>query len=90
MGVNLGHAAEAFRVEEATIAGIHQAMADRSLTCRQLVQAYLDRIAAYDRNGPALNAILTLNPKALAEADARDPTMRGPARSGRCTAFRWC
>ncbi len=72
LSAGLGHAAESFRVEEATIAGIHQAMADRSLTCRQLVQAYLDRIVAYDHNGPALNAILTLNPKALAEADALD------------------
>ena len=79
LSAGLGHAAESFRVEEATIAGIHQAMADRSLTCRQLVQAYLDRIVAYDHNGPALNAILTLNPKALAEADARDVDY---ARSG--------
>ena len=79
LSAGLGHAAESFRVEEATIAGIHQAMADRSLTCRQLVQAYLDRIVAYDHNGPALNAILTLNPKALAEADALDVNY---ARSG--------
>ena len=33
LSAGLGHAAESFRVEEATIAGIHQAMADRSLTC---------------------------------------------------------
>ncbi len=61
-----------FRIEEATVASIQQAFQAKSLTCRQLVQAYLDRIAAYDHNGPALNAILTLNQKALAEADARD------------------
>jgi amidase len=73
------NAAESFQIEEATIAGIHQALGDKSLTCRQLVQAYLDRIAAYDRNGPALNAILTLNPKALTEADGRDVDY---ARSG--------
>jgi amidase len=65
-------AAEGFQIEEASIAGIQQAFQDKSLTCRQLVQVYLDRIAAYDHKGPALNAILALNPKALAEADARD------------------
>jgi amidase len=64
--------AQAFQVEETTIAGIHQAFKDRSLTCRELVQAYLDRIAAFDHKGPALNSILTVNPKALAEADERD------------------
>jgi hypothetical protein len=52
-------AAERFQVEEATIAGIHQALHDKTLTCRQLVEAYLDRIEAYDRKGPAFNAILT-------------------------------
>jgi Asp-tRNA(Asn)/Glu-tRNA(Gln) amidotransferase A subunit family amidase len=64
--------AQAFQVEEATIAGIHEAFKDKSLTCRQLVQTYLERINAYDHKGPALNSILTLNPKALAEADERD------------------
>jgi amidase len=72
-------AAEGFQIEEASIAGIHQAFQDKSLTCHQLVQAYLDRIAAYDHNGPALNAILALNSKALAEADVRDADY---ARSG--------
>jgi amidase len=64
--------AKAFPVEEATIADIHQAFKDKSLTCRELVQTYLDRITAYDHKGPALNSILTLNPKALAEANERD------------------
>jgi amidase len=67
-----GNATEGFQIEEATIAGIQQAFHDKSLTCHQLVQTYLDRIAAYDHNGPALNAILTQNPSALAEADRRD------------------
>jgi amidase len=72
-------AAEGFQVVEASIAGIQQALQGKSLTCHQLVQAYLDRIAAYDHNGPALGAILTLNPGALAEADRRDADY---ARSG--------
>jgi amidase len=72
MCVCVNHAAEAFEVEEATIAGIHQALGDKSLTCHALVQSYFDRINAYDHKGPSLNSILTLNPNALAEADERD------------------
>ena len=33
---------------------------------------YLDRIAAYDKKGPALNAIIMINPNALATADVLD------------------
>ncbi|MBI2073822.1 MAG: amidase [Gemmatimonadetes bacterium] len=65
-------ASQQFRVEEATIAEIHQAMTAGRLTARQLVQLYLDRIAAYDKQGPGLNAIVTLNPAALARADSLD------------------
>jgi Asp-tRNA(Asn)/Glu-tRNA(Gln) amidotransferase A subunit family amidase len=68
----MNYAAQAFQVEETTIAGIHQAFKDKSLTCRELVQTYLDRIAAFDHKGPALNSMLTLNPRALVDADERD------------------
>jgi amidase len=36
------------------------------------VQAYLDRIAAYDQKGPALNAFAAINPQALDEARRLD------------------
>lgn len=65
-------AAQNFTIEETTIAGLQQALRSKSVKCHGIVQAYLDRIAAYDHKGPALNAILTLNPKALAEADRLD------------------
>jgi amidase len=58
--------------QEATIAHILTALKAKDLTCRQLVQMYLDRIEAYDRKGPALNAIIMVNPNALATADALD------------------
>ncbi len=61
-----------FRVEETTIAAVHAAFKARTLTCRALVQRYLDRIAAYDKRGPAVNALVVLNPKALAVADSLD------------------
>ena len=48
-----------FEVEEATIAQVHDAMRERRLTCRELVAAYIRRITAYDKNGPAINAIVT-------------------------------
>jgi Asp-tRNA(Asn)/Glu-tRNA(Gln) amidotransferase A subunit family amidase len=61
-----------FVLEEATIAGIHAAFASGALTCRQLVTDYLARIEAYDDDGPALNALLTVNPRAPEIADEMD------------------
>jgi Asp-tRNA(Asn)/Glu-tRNA(Gln) amidotransferase A subunit family amidase len=65
-------AAAPFRVEETTIAQIHDAMRAGQLTCRTLVDAYLRRIEAYDKNGPALNAIVVVNQDARREADELD------------------
>jgi amidase len=69
----------AFRVEETTSAQIHDAMRSRRRTCRALVDAYLRRIEAYDKNGPSLNAIVMVNPDARREADELD---RRYAQSG--------
>jgi len=65
-----------FRPEEATIAGIHASLATGSVTCVQIVQAYLRRIDAYDKRGPALNALITLNPRALDTAAELDRVYR--------------
>ncbi len=62
----------AFRLEEATIDDIHGAFRSGELTCRRLVEMYLARIEAYDKNGPELNAIITVNPKVRDEADELD------------------
>jgi amidase len=61
-----------FNVVEKTIDDIHAAFRAGTLTVRQLVQIYLDRIANYDKNGPAINAVISLNPTALDEADRLD------------------
>ncbi len=61
---------------ELTIAEAHEAMLARTLTSRQLVQAYLARIDAYDRSGPTINAIIMTNPRALARADSLDRELR--------------
>jgi Asp-tRNA(Asn)/Glu-tRNA(Gln) amidotransferase A subunit family amidase len=73
-----------FAVEEATIAAIHAAYRASAATARSVTQAHLDRIAAYDRKGPALGTIIVTNPQALVDADAldahwqRNGTLRGP------------
>jgi amidase len=59
----------AFSVVEATIPEIRTAMEKERVTSRELVTQYLTRIALYNAQ---LNAVITVNPKALEEADARD------------------
>ena len=71
-GLLAAQTAAPFEVEEATIAQVHDAMRGGRLTCRQLVDAYIRRIDAYDKNGPAINAIVTINPDAAKEADEHD------------------
>ena len=61
-----------FNPVEATIDDIHAAYRAGTLTARRLVELYLERIETYDRRGPAINALISLNPKALAEADRLD------------------
>jgi amidase len=65
-----------FRIVEATIADIHDAYKSGRLTARQLVELYLARIDAYDKKGPAINAIITVNPSALDEADRLDAAFK--------------
>jgi amidase len=69
-----------FRLEEATISDIQQAFSSGSLTGAALVQLYLERIAAYDKAGPNINSIITVNPKAREEAAAldRERATKGP------------
>ena len=61
--------AKPFTVVEATIPEMQQALKDGRVTSRELVLQYLVRIATYEDR---LNAIITVNPKALDEADALD------------------
>ena len=65
-----------FRLQEATIQDIHAAYKAGTLTARQLTQLYLNRIQAYDKQGPRINSIITINPKALEDADRLDATMK--------------
>ena len=71
-----------FDLTETTISAIHDGYRTGRLTCRQLVESYLARIEAYDRNGPAINSIISVNPRALEEADALDAAFRTRGLTG--------
>jgi Asp-tRNA(Asn)/Glu-tRNA(Gln) amidotransferase A subunit family amidase len=70
------------RIEEATITQLHDAMRRGRLTCRALVEHYLRRIEAYDKAGPAINAIVLVNPDARKEADALDQRFKASGPVG--------
>jgi amidase len=61
---------------EATTADLQAAMNKGTLTSEKLVQLYLKRIEAYDKQGPTINSVITLNPKALELAKALDKERR--------------
>lgn len=61
-----------FDVSERSIEDLQSALGSGAVTSRQLVAAYLARIAAYDQQGPRLNSIITLNSAALEQADVLD------------------
>jgi len=58
------------------IAALQDAMHRGELSARDLVQYYLERIDALDRSGPALHAVIELNPDALQIADELDRERR--------------
>src|SRR5919112_4019107 len=57
---------------EASVPELQLALRAHLITSEQLVQMYLNRIAAYDKVGPQLNAFIHINANALEEARARD------------------
>ena len=79
-GVATRSQTQLFDVTEKTIPELAAAIRSGTTTSKRLVQAYLDRIEAFDRRGPAINAIISINPKALDEAEAldRERMSRGP------------
>ncbi|MDB5976498.1 MAG: glutamyl-tRNA amidotransferase [Nevskia sp.] len=75
--------AETLNIDTASIADLQAAYKTGKVSSEQVTQAYLARVAAYDKQGPAINAVITLNPNALAEAKALDAErkagkIRGP------------
>ena len=68
-------AAERFEITETTIAETQQAIREHRVTCRQIVEGYLDRIQTYDQS-THLNSLVVLNPDALAQADNFDAELK--------------
>jgi amidase len=74
-----------FELDEMGIDELQQGMKSGELTARSISERYLTRIEALDKRGPAINAIIELNPDALAIADRLDTEYeekgpRGPLR----------
>ncbi len=72
-----------FDVAEKSVRELGAALADGAVTAVELVAAYLERIEAFDERGPALNAMIAINPRAAevaAELDAERAAgnVRGP------------
>ena len=72
-----------FDLEEVTTAALQAGMKSGKYTARSIVEKYLARIDEIDKRGPAINAVIEINPDALAIADAldkerRDKGVRGP------------
>src|SRR6056297_98764 len=70
-------------LEEIPLTELQERYETGDLSTRRVVQAYLDRIEAVDKRGPALNSVLTINPNALDIADRldrerQDGNIRGP------------
>ena len=78
--------ATSFHLLEATIDDVHAALRSGRTTCRELVELYIKRVAAYDKSGPGLNAIQAINPRALQEADRLDVAFKasGPVGALHC------
>jgi amidase len=73
---------EAFHLMEATVDEVRGALQSGRTTCRGLVDLYLKRIETYDKSGPALNAVQTLNPRARQEADRLDAAFKSSGPVG--------
>jgi len=69
--------AATLELANANIADLQSAMSKGGLTAEKLTQGFLDRIEAYDQKGPAINTVITLNPKALNQARALDRERQG-------------
>ena len=72
-----------FELNEMTIDDLQQVMQKGTHTSRSITELYLKRIESIDKNGPSLNAVIELNPDALAIADELDKErkegkIRGP------------
>lgn len=74
---------ETFDVRESTIEGVHNALFSGLTSCRNIVESFIARVEAYN---PTINAIITLNPDALSNADSKDMALA----TGNATGLLFC
>ena len=72
----------AFPLEEATAVQLQDWMTSGRYTARQVAELYLRRIEEIDRGGPALHAVIEVNPDALAIADVLDAERKAKGPRG--------
>lgn len=72
----------AFDLDELTIAELQSGMASGKYTAHSLASKYLERIDDVDKHGPAINAVLELNPDALAIASDLDQERKAKGARG--------
>ncbi|NBC27582.1 MAG: amidase, partial [Bacteroidetes bacterium] len=63
---------ERLGLEEITVTELQDHYSSGTFTARDVVQAYINRIEDIDRNGPALNSVITINQRALSVAEDLD------------------
>lgn len=78
-----GESRPSFTVFEKTVTDLQDAMAKGVITSEDITREYLARLSLYDRNGPSFRSVLSINPRAIADARARDAEraagkVRGP------------
>lgn len=73
---------KSFELEEITITELQEGMKSGKFTARSLVEKYHERIDEIDKRGPAINAIIELNPEAESIADALDQERKGKGPRG--------
>jgi amidase len=61
-----------FELDEITITDLQAGMSSGKFTARSIAEKYLARIEALDKQGPAINSVIEVNPDALAMAEAAD------------------
>src|SRR4030095_2672814 len=77
-----GTAPTSFELDEVTINELQDGMRSGKISARSLTKKYLERIDDVDKNGPAINSVIELNPDALAIADSLDRERKSKGARG--------
>lgn len=83
VNIEEGSADDAFELNEITITELQDKMTKGEYSSEEITNLYLQRITAIDKNGPALNSVIELNPDAIAiaqqmDAERKAGKLRGP------------